>query len=280
MNLTIFPENDLPIGVFDSGIGGLTVLLQLKNFLPNDFFYYLGDTARVPYGTRSPETVIRYARSCSKFLIEKGIKVLVIACNTASSHALSTIKKEITIPVLGVVEPGAKAAIKKTKNKRIGVIGTEGTIDSKSYNKVIRGIDPTIEVFSKACPLFVPLVEEGWTEGEVPMSIAEKYLKTIIDDGIDTLLLGCTHYPLLVPIIQDLTHKYSIEIVDSAEETAKEVVNLLQTCNLVRKDIRIYDGDKVKYFVTDAPEKFRKIGSRFLNETISNVEWIDIPVNT
>ncbi len=280
MNITTFLENNLPIGVFDSGIGGLTVLSQLIKKLPNEIFYYLGDTARVPYGTRSSETVIRYARSCSQFLIKKSIKALVIACNTASSHALNTIKKEIDIPVLGVVEPGAKAVVKKTKNKRIGVIGTEGTIDSKSYNKVIKEIDPTIEVFSKACPLFVPLVEEGWIEGKIPMLIVEEYLKPIIDEGIDTLLLGCTHYPLLIPTIRELTQKHSIEIVDSAEETAKEVVNLLQTCNLVRKDIKIYDGNKVKYFVTDSPEKFKKIGSKFLNETIKDVEWIDIPVNS
>ncbi len=271
-------NENLKIGVFDSGIGGLTVLAELKKKLPEEEFVYLGDTARVPYGTRSPETVIRYARSCTNFLINKGIKLLIIACNTASSYALDTIKGEIQIPVIGVVEPGAKAVIKKTKNKRVGIIGTEGTINSQSYEKVIKNIAKDINIFTMACPLFVPLVEEGWTEGEIPSMVARKYLTPIIEEGIDTLLLGCTHYPLLKRTIQVTFSEVYIEIVDSAEETAREVVNLLQSCKLMRKDIKIIEEKRIKYFVTDAPEKFKKIGNRFLKENIEHVEWIDIPI--
>lgn len=273
-------NKNLRIGVFDSGIGGLTVLAELKKKLPVGTFYYLGDTARVPYGTRSSETVIRYARSCANFLIQKRIELLVIACNTASSYALDTIKKEVNIPVIGVVEPGAKAVVRKTKNKRVGVIGTEGTINSKSYEKVINSMDSSIEVFPKACPLFVPLVEEGWTEGKVPTLIVQEYLTPIINEGIDTLLLACTHYPLLKKTIKETFNNISIEIVDSAEETALEVVNLLQSCNIMRKSIKICNENRVKYFVTDAPEKFKKIGNRFLKESIDHVEWIDIPINS
>lgn len=278
MNIDI-KNKDLQIGVFDSGIGGLTVLAELKRKLPNETFYYLGDTARVPYGTRSPETVIRYARSCTRFLIEKGIKLLVIACNTASSYALDTIKKEINIPVIGVVEPGAKAVVKRTKNKKVGIIGTEGTINSQSYEKVIKNIAPDIHVFSKACPLFVPLVEEGWTEGDIPNLIVREYLKPIVSKGIDTLLLACTHYPLLKKTIGETFQDVFIEIVDSAEETASDVVNLLQSCNLMREGIKITYGSRIQYFVTDAPEKFKKVGNRFLKENIEYVEWIDIPIN-
>ncbi len=275
-----YQNENLKIGVFDSGIGGLTVLAELIKKLPEEEFYYLGDTARVPYGTRSPETVIRYARSCAHFLIKKGIKLLIIACNTASSYALDTIKRELSIPVIGVVEPGAKAVVKKTKNKKVGVIGTEGTINSQSYEKVIKKLAPDIHLYTKACPLFVPLVEEGWTEGEIPYLVIKEYLNPIMKEGIDTLLLACTHYPLLKKSIREVFEGTFFEIVDSAEETAIEVVNLLQSCNLMRKDIKIKDCNRVKFFVTDAPEKFRTIGNRFLKANIEEVEWIDIPVNT
>lgn len=273
-------DKKLRIGVFDSGIGGLTVLAELKKKLPAETFYYLGDTARVPYGTRSSETVIRYARSCTNFLIQKGIELLVIACNTASSYALDTIKDEVNIPVIGVVEPGAKAVIKKTKNKKVGIIGTEGTINSQSYERVIKRITTDITIFTKACPLFVPLVEEGWIEGQVPELIVREYLTPLIKEEIDTLLLACTHYPLLKGVIRETFQSVPIEIVDSAEETATEVVNLLQSCNIKRKDIKISHKERVKYFVTDAPEKFRIIGNRFLKENIDHVEWIDIPMNS
>lgn len=273
-------NNNLSIGVFDSGIGGLTVLAELKQRLPEETFIYLGDTARVPYGTRSGETVIRYARSCAQFLIKKGIKLLIIACNTASSYALDTIKKEVNIPVIGVVEPGAKAVIKKTKNKRVGIIGTEGTIRSQSYEKIIKEMAPDITVFTKACPLFVPLVEEGWTEGQVPSLVVQEYLDPLMKENIDTLLLACTHYPLLKNTIKKVFSHISFEIVDSAEETAKEVVNLLQICNIMRKNIKIMKEKKVKYFVTDDPEKFRIVGNRFIKESIDDIEWIDIPTST
>jgi len=268
----------LPIGVFDSGIGGLTVLAKLKKYLPNETFFYLGDTARVPYGTRSPETVIRYARSCSHFLINRGIKILVIACNTASSQALPMLEKEADIPILGVVEPGALSAVKTTKNKQVAVIGTEGTIASQSYVKHIKKIDPSINVISKACPLFVPLVEEGWTKGNIPFLVAKQYLKPIIDKGIDTLLLGCTHYPLLIPIIKKVIENKKIKIIDSAEETAKAVFEILQNHNMLNKNIHKKTNTILNFFVTDRPEKFKTIGSKFLREKIEHVEWIDIPI--
>jgi len=268
----------LPIGVFDSGIGGLTVLAKLKKYLPNETFFYLGDTARVPYGTRSPETVIRYARSCSHFLINRGIKILVIACNTASSQALPMLEKEADIPILGVVEPGALSAVKTTKNKQVAVIGTEGTIASQSYVKHIKKIDPSINVISKACPLFVPLVEEGWTKGNIPFLVAKQYLQPIIDKGIDTLLLGCTHYPLLIPIIKKVIENKKIKIIDSAEETAKAVFEILQNHNMLNKNIHKKTNTILNFFVTDRPEKFKTIGSKFLREKIEHVEWIDIPI--
>src|SRR4030042_3951049 len=186
-----------PIGVFDSGIGGLTVLKEIVKEMPSEDTIYLGDTARVPYGIRSPEIVTRYSLENTKFLFSKDIEILVVACNTASSISLDAIKNSVSIPVIGVIEPGAKAAVRATSNKKIGVIGTEATVKSNSYTKAIKGIDRSIEVFSCSCPLFVPLVEEGWTEGEIASLTAKRYLDGLKGKGIDTLVLGCTHYPLL-----------------------------------------------------------------------------------
>ncbi|MCX8063979.1 MAG: glutamate racemase [Candidatus Hydrogenedentes bacterium] len=267
------PLKDLPIGVFDSGVGGLTVLKDLLKKLPNESFYYLGDTARVPYGTRSKETVIKYARSCVKFLLSKDVKILVIACHTASSYAIPVLKSEIELPIIGVVEPGARSAVRKTKNNRIGIIGTEGTIRSGSYQTHIKILNPDVEVFSRSCPLFVPLVEEGWVEGQVPYLIAQEYLHSLILNKIDVLLLGCTHYPLLIPTISKLTT--SIEIVDSSKETAEEVYNVLKSKNLIRENIDTIN-QSVRYYVTDNPEKFVEVGQRILGSPIENVEWIDL----
>lgn len=264
---------DLPIGVFDSGVGGLTVLRELLRKLPNETFYYLGDTARVPYGTRSRETVIKYARSCVRFLLTRNVKLLVIACHTASSYAIPILREEIDIPIVGVIEPGARSAVKKTKNNRIGIIGTEGTIRSNSYQFHIKSINPNIEVFPRACPLFVPLVEEGWVEGEVPYLIAREYLQPLILNKIDVLLLGCTHYPLLIPTIKKLIS--TIELVDSSKETAEEAHNVLKSKALLKENIDI-NVESVKYYVTDSPEKFIEVGERVLGYKIKNVEWIDL----
>ncbi len=185
------------IGIFDSGVGGLTVLKRIAQRLPHEHLCYLGDTARVPYGTKSADTVIRYARSCAAKLTERGIKLLVVACNTASAYALDTLAAELPMPVLGVVEPGAREAVRCSKNGRVGVIGTAGTVASGAYTRAIAALNEDIRVYSKACPLFVPLAEEGWVRGEIPRSVAKTYLAELAASRIDTLVLGCTHYPLL-----------------------------------------------------------------------------------
>ncbi len=203
------------IGVFDSGVGGLTVLRAIRDSFPNVDLVYLGDTARVPYGTRSPETVVRYSVECADFLAEKGIDLLVVACNTASSYAMDVLKERLRIPVLGVVEPGVKEAVKLTKGK-VGVIGTQATIRSGTYQRLLESFG--LEVFAKACPLFVPLVEEGLTEGDVVERVVEMYLSELKEAGVDTLILGCTHYPLLKGAIRNFMG--DVQIVDSSEAVA------------------------------------------------------------
>ena len=211
-----------PIGIFDSGIGGLTVLKEIYRKLPHESTVYLGDTARVPYGIRSAETVTRYSMENTKFLFSQDVKMIVVACNTASSLSLEAIRSSVPVPFVGVIEPGAKAAAAATRNKRIGVIGTEGTIKSNSYSRAIMKIDNSIEVFGMACPLFVPLVEEGWTEGKIAEMVAREYLKEIKQKDIDTLVLGCTHYPLLKGILSDVMGE-GVNLIDSAIETAREI---------------------------------------------------------
>jgi len=225
---------DSAIGVFDSGIGGLTVLHQIIETLPHENTVYLGDTARAPYGTKSVDTVLRYSYENSDFLVEKGVKILVVACNTSTAIALHQLKARLPVPVIGVIEPGVRRAIKSTKNKRIGVIGTEATIQSSAYTHALKAANPTVEVYSRACPLFVPLVEEGWTDNEVVEMTAKAYLEGFKQSGIDTLILGCTHYPLLKRAIRKLMGR-GVRLVDSAEETAKEVELLLKRGSIVRK---------------------------------------------
>ncbi len=255
-----------PIGIFDSGIGGLTVLREIAKLLPNENLIYLGDTARVPYGIRSAETVIKYSLECATFLFKKEIKMLVVACNTSSSVSLEFLREKLTVPVIGVIEPGVRAALKVTENGKIGIIGTEATIQSEAYTKKIKSIKPNTEVISKACPLFVPLVEEGILEGSIAELVVERYLKDLKNSGIDTLILGCTHYPLLKKTIQ----KYmdGIRLVDSAQEIALEVKNLLINQELINKSTKL--GLKT-FYVTDAPERFKKIGEIFLNYEINNI---------
>ncbi|MCS6958245.1 MAG: glutamate racemase [Aquificaceae bacterium] len=214
----------MKIGVFDSGVGGLTVLKALTKAYPHVDFVYLGDTARVPYGDKSAQTVIRYSLECAEFLMGEGIDLLVVACNTASSYALDVLKEILTIPVFGVLEPGVKRALQTTKNKRVGVIGTRATINSNSYKKLLE--TNGVEVFQKACPLFVPMVEEGILDGDIAKGVVAHYLKDIKDKNIDTLILGCTHYPLLKPIIEDFMGE-GVNVVDSAECTAMEVASYI-----------------------------------------------------
>jgi len=255
------------IGVFDSGIGGLTVLKEIIRGLPNEKTIYLGDTARVPYGIRSPETVIRYSFENTKFLLTKDIKILVVACNTASSVSLDSVKKQTDIPVIGVIEPGAKAAVMATKNKKIGVIGTEATVRSSSYTKAIKAIDREVEVFGLACPLFVPLVEEGWTEGTIATMIAEKYLDGIKGRGIDTVVLGCTHYPLLKQVITDVMEE-GVKLIDSAIETSREIESILEALDLKTEEKGVQSRE---FYVTDSPERFLKVGEQFLGQRIEHI---------
>jgi glutamate racemase len=265
-------KKDKPIGVFDSGIGGLTVLKEIIKAIPDEGTIYLGDTARVPYGIRSPETVTRYSLENARFLFSKDVKLLVVACNTASSIGLGNIKNSIPVPVVGVIEPGAKAAVRETKNKRVGIIGTEATIRSNSYTKSIKTIDGDIKLSCLPCPLFVPIVEEGWIEGEVATMIAERYLGGIKNKGIDTLVLGCTHYPLLKGVISKIMGK-DVTLIDSAVEVAREIKEILEAADLRREH---KENPSRKFYVTDSPERFTKVGERFLEDRIEHIEMIKL----
>ncbi len=264
-------SSELPIGIFDSGIGGLTVLKEIQTVLPAEDTIYLGDTARVPYGIRSAETVTRYSFENAKFLVSKGIKILVVACNTVSSVSLEAIRTSVTIPVVGVIEPGAKAAVAATRHGRIGVIGTDATIRSSAYARAIKMLDGSIEVFGLACPLFVPLVEEGWTDGVVAELTAERYLKDLAGKGIDTLVLGCTHYPLLKAVLSKVMGD-GVNLIDSAIETAREIKRNLGGLSLLNPA----GGELSRFYVTDSPEKFVQVGERFLGKKIDYIRKIEL----
>jgi glutamate racemase len=261
-----------PIGIFDSGLGGLTVLSAVSKLLPKENLIYLGDTAHVPYGSKSKEVVTQFSLQIAKFLLTQNIKLLVVACNTASAFALSALRNKIPVPVIGVIYPGAKGAVEATISGRIGVIGTEGTIKSNSYASAIASLNPKLKVFSKACPLFVPLVEEGWSDNPVTKSVALQYLKTLINNNIDTLVLGCTHYPLLKKTIMS-SAKRNIRLIDSAIETANEVKELLSKKQLLNTSK--HSGKKV-FYVTDAPEKFKILGTRFLGKSIPKITKVTL----
>ncbi|MBP8625134.1 MAG: glutamate racemase [Syntrophorhabdales bacterium] len=260
---------NLSIGMFDSGVGGLTVLKEVKELLPGENIIYLGDTARVPYGNRSPQTIIRYALESALFLLTKGIKILVIACNTSSATALNVLSRKLPIPVIGVIEPGARVAAAETRKKKIGVIGTKATIRSMAYEKSIKAIDPEIDVVSKPCPLFVPIVEEGLENDEVAHIMAEKYLKDIRDSDIDTLVMGCTHYPVMEDVIKKAVGRH-VKVVNTGKETAKEVKRCLGDKNI----LKIRGKGICQYFVTDSPETFSEIGGRFLKVPITPIKYI------
>jgi glutamate racemase len=260
------------IGIFDSGIGGLTVLKELAAALPLENTIYLGDTARVPYGIRSPETVTRYSFENTQFLLSQEIKMLVVACNTASAISLDAVKKEFPLPVIGVLEPGARAAVAATRTRRIGVIGTEATIGSGAYEKAIARLGSDIQVFSAACPLFVPLAEEGWTGNDVADLVAERYLASFRTSGIDTLVLGCTHYPLLKGVIGKAVGP-GITLIDSATETAKEVAAVLEKLKWRRPGTGPAER---KFFVTDTPARFEKLGTLFLGDMRLAAEQVKV----
>jgi glutamate racemase len=263
-------KEKLPIGIFDSGVGGLTVFKEVAHLLPREDIIYLGDTARVPYGTRSPQTVIKYSQEITGFLVRQGIKLLVVACNTSSAVSLPALKKENDIPIIGVIEPGARRAAEMTQSRQVGVIGTEGLVKSRAYELAIREIDPRIKVSSRACPLFVPLAEEGWVDNEVARLTAQSYLRPLLDEAIDTLVLGCTHYPLLEGIIREVLGD-GVCLVNSAQETAKEVQRILEEKKLA-SDARRHDS--YAFYVTDNAARFIRVGERFLGRRLRSVKEI------
>lgn len=257
-----------PIGVFDSGIGGLTVVHELIRQLPNESIVYFGDTARVPYGPKSPETVLRYSREIVNLLREQDVKAIVIACNTATAHALSALRAELDIPVIGVVEPGARAAVRATAGGHVGVIGTAGTVKSGAYERAIRALEPATRVTSRACPLFVPLVEEGWTDTEASRLIAEEYLRPLREANVDAVVLGCTHYPLIKPLIGRVLGP-DVRLIDSAEQTAAETRRVLEEHGLRAPA----DATPAyRFMASDDPLQFLQLGQRFLGDAIEGVE--------
>jgi len=277
-------SSNLPIGIFDSGVGGLTVYRALHEQLPNERFVYLGDTARVPYGTKSLATVERYAVENAQFLAARGIKLLVVACNTASALALPAIRQALDLDVAGVIGPGARAAVgaeSKSKDKQIGVIATESTVQSGAYTKAIALVDPSAVVIERACPLFVPLAEEGWADAAVARTVAESYLKDL-HSSIDTLVLGCTHYPILRNVIQD-TIGAQVKLIDSGEATAREVKSLLETRGLARSAAQESSARKRQlcddldhFYVTDAAERFARVAERFLGSKPARLEAVEV----
>jgi len=257
-----------PIGVFDSGIGGLTVAHEIMKQLPDESVIYFGDTARVPYGPKSPDTVCRYSREISSFLLKQNVKAIVIACNTATAHALPILREELPIPVIGVVEPGARAAARRGKGSHIGIIGTSGTVRSGAYERAIHAIDPEARVTARACPLFVPLVEEGWIDHPVTQQVAEEYLAPFIRDRVGALVLGCTHYPLLKPLLYRVLGR-GVRLIDSAAETAAELKSVL-----CASDLAAEPGSKAahRFIASDDPMQFLELGRRFLGDAIEAVE--------
>lgn len=280
--------SDAPIGVFDSGLGGLTVLRALLAALPEENIVYLGDTARVPYGTRSAETVIRYARGCARVLTQRGVKAMVVACNTVSAVALDMLRAELDLPIIGVVDPGAQAAVDAVAalvaagavdSPRIGVLGTAGTVASGAYSRAVARLSTRLEVVARAAPLLVPLVEEGWLDGQLPELAVERYLEPLITQQVGVIVLGCTHYPVLKPIIERVAARlagHPICIVDSAEATAGVVRRQIDAGRVVahgeNRDV------KLELLVTDMPTSFEVVARRLLGQDLPSVELIDLEV--
>lgn len=291
-------NRNLPIGIFDSGVGGLTVYRALHERLPNEHFVYLGDTARVPYGTKSLATVERYGIENARFLEAHGIKLLVVACNTASALALPAIREAVAVPVIGVIEPGARAALAVAEGKRVGVIATEATVKSGAYSNAIARIDSRVEVVERTCPLFVPLAEEGWADSDVARAVAEQYLNDFTRLDLGALVLGCTHYPILRDLISEVVGR-SVALIDSGEAAAREVKTLLESNNLESLEssagARDFGGaapgsdgttteararqlcdDLDHFYVTDAAERFAKVAERFLGTSPSVLEAVEV----
>ncbi len=264
------PDIQDPIGVFDSGVGGLTVVRALMERLPFENIIYFGDTARVPYGVKSVETICRFACEITSFLLKNNVKILIVACNTMAAVAIEQISGLSSVPVLNVIEAGASAAVSATRNKYIGVIGTPATINSNAYARAIHQLDTTVRIYSQACALFVPLVEEGWLDHPVTRLTAIEYLKPVICREIDTLVLGCTHYPLIKPLLQELAGN-EISLVDSAEAMAEETAR-----TLARMDLRNpgTTGAEYRFCVSDLPLRFRTIGERFLGRALPDVRVV------
>ena len=265
-------KKDAPIGVFDSGIGGLTVAREIMRQIPNEKIIYFGDTARMPYGSKSKETVTRFSKQIVRFLETFQVKTIVVACNTASAYALDELEKEIDVPIIGVIKPGARTAAEVTRNGRIGVIATEATIGSQMYNKYIQELNKDVTIYGKACPLFVPLVEEGLWEDPVTDEIAKRYLSELIDIDIDTLILGCTHYPLIAPLIGQIMGSGTV-LIDPGRETARLVKEYLSAHGL-----QADEGEgQTRYFVSADTEDFDAIAARFLGHPLERpVEHVDV----
>ena len=275
-------DRNAPVGVFDSGIGGLTVAREIMRNLPSEKIVYFGDTARVPYGSKSRETVIRYSRQIIHFLQEQKVKAIVVACNTASAFALDAVKDELDIPILGVIEAGAKVAAEETRNKRVGIIGTVGTVDSGIHASYLRELDPEITVIGKACPLFVPLVEEGWRKDPVTEIVARRYLKEMQDEKVDTLILGCTHYPLLIPAIRSVLGGVigsimgdQVQLVNPAYETSLALKQLLIEQDLLNQG-SVEEEFPYRFYVSDAAEKFKSFANSILPYDVEMTKQVNL----
>ncbi len=264
-----------PIGVFDSGVGGLTVAREIMRQIPDERIVYFGDTARVPYGSKSQDTIISFSRQIVRFLKTKDVKAVVVACNTASALALETIKPKLDIPIIGVVIPGAKVAAQSTRNKKVGVIATESTIESGLYTKVITEQDPEVKVYGLACPLFVPLVEEGWLKDPVTVEVAKRYLAPLMETGIDTLVMGCTHYPLLRGTLREILGE-GVTLVNPAYETARELKNLLMSNDMENDGADTGAGEKYRFYVSDAAGKFRNFANTILPFGVDTAKLVHI----
>lgn len=265
-------EKEKPIGVFDSGVGGLTVVKRLIASLPNENIVYFGDTARVPYGSKSNETVIEYSIQNTKYLMQKNVKAVVVACNTASSIAIEVLKKEFDFPIIGMIEPGASSAISNTKNNKVGVIGTRATINNKAYSNQILKLNEKINVFEKACPLFVPLAEEGWIDHPATYEIAEEYLSELRQKEIDTLILGCTHYPILSQVIQKVIGTH-VKLIDSGVAAAEVVRNEINRIGLSTNSSA---KGNISLYVSDISTNFKSIAELFLGQLVNEIIKVDV----
>lgn len=268
-------KRDQPIGIFDSGVGGLTVYNELKRDLPGESFLYLGDTARVPYGTKSAETIVKYSIQNTEFLVSRHVKLLVVACNTASSYAMEALVDRFGIPVVGVIPSGVRRALASTRNRRVGVIATESTVESGSYQSLLSQLSPGVSVSALACPLFVPLVEDGWLDHPVTRDVARIYLSAFLEKGVDALILGCTHYPMLKKVISEIMGP-DVYLVDSAESLAGEICQILAALSLERKTGPGEAAAQDEFFVTDSAQRFTRVAGRFLSRAIDHVQVVDL----